>query len=77
MVAVANSTNRQPCQWWGLPWLTAIHVLVLMIIVVTVVSLVQWGYDADKAIGLVATIGAVSLTIAHRMLLPVCRRQPA
>jgi len=51
-------------------------VLVLMVVMVTVVSLMRWGYDADKAIGLVATMGAVSLTIVHRML-SISRRQPA
>jgi hypothetical protein len=73
VVAVTYSANGQPCLWWGVPWLTVIHVLVLIVVVVTVVSLVRWGYEADTAIGLVAMIGAVSLTITHRMLLAVYR----
>ena len=78
MVAVSNSANGQPCLWWGVSWLTAIHVLVLIIVVVTVGRLIRWGYDANTAIGLVTMIGAVSLTITHRMLLlPVCRSKQA
>jgi len=54
--------------------MTVMHVLVLMVVVVTVVSLMWWGYDASKTIGLVATMGAVSLTIVHQMLSSCCRR---
>ena len=76
VIAVINSANQQPHRWWCLPWVSVTHVLVLMVVMVTVVSLMRWGYDADKAIGLVATMGAVSLTIVHRML-SISRRQPA
>lgn len=81
-----NSANRQPPRWWCLVWPNVVHVLVLMVLVVIVVSLMRWGYDAGEAIGLVATAGevfglvammaAVSLTIVHWML-SRCRQLPA